>query len=68
MEKTNLFNNKKIPVDSEIHGLYRRVNLLESSENLLSQPLVIEDNAETENDEQLETAIEEMKKMISEKQ
>ena len=43
--KSPLFNNKKVPSDSTIHGLYRRVNLLESSSNLLSQPLVINDNA-----------------------
>lgn len=43
--KSPLFNNKKVPADSSIHGLYRRVNLLESSSNLLSQPLVIEDSA-----------------------
>ncbi|MBQ1993000.1 MAG: hypothetical protein II243_00850 [Lachnospiraceae bacterium] len=43
--KSNLFNNKKVPNDSEIHNLYRRVNLLESSSNLLSQPLYIEDSS-----------------------
>ena len=43
--KSTLFNNKKGPSDSEIHSLYRRVNLLESSSDLLSKPLVIEDNA-----------------------
>lgn len=43
--KSSLFNNKKIPSDDSIHGLYRRVNLLESSSNLLSQPLIIEDTA-----------------------
>lgn len=43
--KSTLFNNKKVPSDSEIHSLYRRVNLLESSSDLLSKPLVIEDNA-----------------------
>lgn len=43
--KSSLFNNKKIPSDDSIHGLYRRVNLLESSSNLLGKPLVIEDNA-----------------------
>lgn len=40
-----LFNNKKVPNDSDIHNIYRRVNLLESSTNLLSKPLVIEDSA-----------------------
>ena len=43
--KSPLFNNKKVPSDSEVHGLYRRVNLLESNSRLLSQPLVIEDSA-----------------------
>lgn len=43
--KSPLFNNKKVPADSEIHGLYRRVNLLESSANMLGQPLVIQDTA-----------------------
>lgn len=43
--RSPLFNNKRIPSDDAIHGIYRRVNLLESSSNLLSQPLVIEDNA-----------------------
>lgn len=43
--KSPLFNNKKVPADSDIHGLYRRINLLESSTNLLSQPLVIEETA-----------------------
>ena len=36
---------KKFASDDSIHGLYRRVNLLESSSNLLSQPLIIEDTA-----------------------
>lgn len=43
--KSTLFNNKKVPSDSEIHNLYRRVNLLESSSNLLSQTLYIDDSA-----------------------
>lgn len=43
--KSPLFNNKKVPTDSDIHSLYRRVNLLESSSNLLNQILVIEDSA-----------------------
>lgn len=43
--KSPLFNNKKVPSDASIHGLYRRVNLLESSSILLSQPLIIEDTA-----------------------
>lgn len=43
--KSPLFNNKKVPADDSIHGLYRRVNLLESSSNLLNQPLIIDDGA-----------------------
>lgn len=43
--KSSLFNNKRVPTDDAIHSLYKRVNLLESSSNLLSQPLIIDDNA-----------------------
>lgn len=43
--KSPLFNNKKVPTDDSIHGLYRRVNLLESSSNLMSQTLIIDDTA-----------------------
>ena len=43
--KSFLFNNKKVPTDDPIHGLYRRANLLESSSILLSQTLIIEDEA-----------------------
>ena len=43
--KSPLFKNKKVPSDSNIHGLYRRVNLLESSAHMLNQQLVIEDSA-----------------------
>jgi hypothetical protein len=43
--KCNLFNNKKVPSDSKIHGLYRRVNLIESSSRLVNLNLVINDDA-----------------------
>lgn len=36
---------KKVLVDDSVHVLYRRVNLLESSSNLLSKKLIIDDNA-----------------------
>ena len=43
--KSPLFKNSKIPSDSSIHNLYRRVNLLESSKDLLNKTLIIDDNA-----------------------
>lgn len=43
--KSPLFKNRRVPSDDAIHGVYRRINLLESSSSLLSQPLVIKDDA-----------------------
>lgn len=43
--KSPLFNNKRVPLDDSVHGIYRRVNLLESNSNLLSKKLIIEDDA-----------------------
>lgn len=43
--KSPLFTNKKIPDEKKIHGLYRRVNLLDSATNMMNQPLYINDAA-----------------------
>ncbi len=39
--KCSLFKNKKVPEDKKIHGLYRRVNLLESTDAILNQNMII---------------------------
>ena len=41
--KSKLFNNKRVPEDKKIHSLYRRINFLESSEQMIEKNLEIKD-------------------------